>query len=136
MTGWLSSSSAGVIGAQGVGGVILSTDTGGKNWELRLETKDANYFTSASFWDDRRGCIVGSSNFLFCTTDGGRSWLGHDVLPHYRGPCPSDVNLFTQLVMLQSGKGWVRDNGGLLYKTDDAGATWREIDPSIELHTH
>jgi photosystem II stability/assembly factor-like uncharacterized protein len=46
------------------------------------------------------------------------------------------VNLFTQLVMLQSGKGWVRDNGGLLYKTDDAGATWREIDPSIELHTH
>jgi photosystem II stability/assembly factor-like uncharacterized protein len=137
MTGWLSSNSAGVIGAQGVGGVILSTDNGGKNWDLRLETKDAVYFTSASFWNNRHGCVVGSSNFLFCTKDGGRSLSGRDVLPRPRvvaheGCSPSDMNVFTKLIMSESGKGWLLGDDGRLYQTEDGGQSWRVLDPVAE----
>jgi photosystem II stability/assembly factor-like uncharacterized protein len=134
MSAQLLPTGVGLVGAQGAGGVILRTGNAGESWDVVLKTKDAAYFDSISFWDDLHGCMAGSSNFLFCTNDGGHSWSGLDVLPHYKGSCPSEANLFTNLIITQSGKGWLRDNGGELYQTNDGGKTWHEFDPARDLH--
>jgi photosystem II stability/assembly factor-like uncharacterized protein len=131
-TGWFFPNGSGVLGGGDATGVILSTTDAGKNWITRLkvpETSYATYFESVYFWDHEHGCMVGSSNSLFCTADGGRTWSGRDVLPPYKGPCSPNVNLFKQIVMTGSGRGWLRDNGDHLYQTTDGGQTWSEIDP-------
>jgi photosystem II stability/assembly factor-like uncharacterized protein len=72
------------------------------------------------------GCVVGYSTHMFCTTDEGVTWTSKDVLP-VRSNGQSDF--FKNLVILESGRGWVLREGGYLYRTIDSGLTWHVLDP-------
>lgn len=133
MTAWLFPDGRGAVGGTGATGTILSTLDGGRHWKTTLETKDITNFRGTSFWDDRHGCMVGESTDLYCTSDGGGTWVGRDVLPHYHGPCQSSSNLFTDIILTAAGRGWLRDDGGDLYLTNDGGQSWKQIDPVADL---
>jgi photosystem II stability/assembly factor-like uncharacterized protein len=107
-------------------GTILSTSDFGNQWKVAVESDQLTTFMTFSFWDQERGCAVGTSPLLFCTADGGQTWNRKDVLPK---PSGMQSPFFAKLILLKSGRGWVLRTGGYLYETLDGGQTWREVDP-------
>lgn len=107
-------------------GMILKTEDFGVHWKRVLEDQDIGNFLSVSFWDNSNGCAVGYPTFLTCTQDGGITWASRDVLPPAKG---TQSELFSKLVVLKSGLGWLLRAGGYLYSTADGGQTWQVFDP-------
>ena len=117
----------------GPGPLILATKNFGNTWNISFESSDGNRLDDISFWDGRHGCAVGASTTLYCTSDGGQHWDARGVLPKAVDPIASadGINVdngFTRIVLLNSKRGWVLSEGGWLFQTDDAGATWHEAD--------
>jgi photosystem II stability/assembly factor-like uncharacterized protein len=115
--GWL----VGIMG----GGVVFATVDFGQSWSLQWESGALKALESVWFWDKNHGCISDQSTVLHCTSDGGSNWKDRDVLPP---PSKGQAKDFTNIIMLESGRGWVVRSGGYLYETTDGGEGWHELD--------
>lgn len=119
-----------LVGSSG-GGVILRSPDDGATWQLAADTSQGrgtfspNFFKDVHFWEPRRGCAVGASFFLYCTEDGGSSWSPDRDL----GIKSREENKLAlgEVMITQSGRGWVVMEGGFLYETLDFGRTWRDV---------
>jgi len=93
--------------------VYVATAQG--NWTVRNSgtTEDlvAVYFTSAS-----RGFIAGDNGFLASTRDGGASWQKYPL-----GTTESISEIY-----FRNDKNGYLVAGKLMFKTDDAGETWKQ----------
>lgn len=118
----------GWLAGQDPNGMILRTKDYGRNWQRVLDDQEIDNFSSIWFWDRMNGCAAGYPTFLTCTQDGGSTWSSRDVLPAAKG---EQSELFSSLVILRSGRGWLLRSGGYLYKTDDGGKAWQTFDPLI-----
>jgi photosystem II stability/assembly factor-like uncharacterized protein len=109
---------------------VLSTTDFGRHWRPAPGTDPNTVMYDVWFPDPAHGCAAGESAEIFCTSDGGLSWSGHRVtLP--AGSLWRSAS-FTKVFMLPSGRGWLLQLCGFLYRTSDGGETWRAFDPLEE----
>jgi photosystem II stability/assembly factor-like uncharacterized protein len=124
----LGNGTAFVVGAA-TGGTIYRTTDHGLHWDLVAGSPEARWFTDVYFWDSGHGCAVGASRTLFCTSDGGNTWEGRQVLPKSREDMAFMDNVFTRIAFSENGAhGWVVASGGFLFHSDDNGNTWHALD--------
>jgi photosystem II stability/assembly factor-like uncharacterized protein len=127
--GAMLSSTLGVIVGEGPGGIILKTEDGGQNWLPSLIVKSTDAFLDVSFVDANFGCAVGTSEFLYCTTDSGQHWNSRLKLPL---PSESDqAKLFTRLFFLDLNHAYLIRDGGYIYKSIDGGKSWVDASSSF-----
>lgn len=109
--------------------VLLSTVDFGEHWHVTASQDHTSYFSAIAFWDKRHGCAVGSSTVLFCTSNGGQSWQGRDILPRSEARNAFMNNLFLKIMFAKDGrKGWLLSATGRLYETSDGGTNWHPLD--------
>jgi photosystem II stability/assembly factor-like uncharacterized protein/streptogramin lyase len=104
---------------------IYRTTDYGRHWERALDTSEQNpivNFSSLSFRSAMDGCAVGSSDFIFCTTDGGITWTSKKVFRTFLTGSP----FWSKLKLFLSRGGWAIVAGDL-YRTEDSGNSFREI---------
>jgi len=131
-------------------GIFRSTD-GGKTW-TKILYKDENTGGSdiemdpsnpdvlyASLWQMRLGPWEDGNEFqgtvggLFKSTDGGDTWkqltngLPKNLVQIYVAIAPSDPSRLYATVGTTTPGGYASGKGLGVYRSDDAGATWREI---------
>jgi photosystem II stability/assembly factor-like uncharacterized protein len=128
-SGWMHGDGRGVGVGQNAGAIVVSTWNYGKDWKITLDSDEGKFFEDVYFWNSERGCAVGASRYLYCTTDSGETWEGKKVLPKKEAEDFSiPENHFTHIVILPSGRGWVVTGGGYIYETHDFGDTWQRLD--------
>lgn len=110
--------------AAGSGSAILATTDFGKTWRTVFKRTDG-WFDDVSFSDAEHGCAVGASYLLDCTTDGGRTWFSRDILPHKEH---HEGDIFSRILLTGPSRWWILAEGGFLFRSDDGGGSWREVD--------
>jgi photosystem II stability/assembly factor-like uncharacterized protein len=124
--------------AIGSKGTLLATLDGGKTWVAKsVSTSDV--LRDIFFIDNDNGWLVCEVNiyelktkdqpraYLMRTTDGGEHWQRVNI---------KDVDVNARLVRAvfsRGGRGWAFGEGGLIFTTRDAGATWTRL-PSPTRH--
>jgi photosystem II stability/assembly factor-like uncharacterized protein len=122
---------------------ILRTRDGGETWELsHFEPEDAEPLLDVSFGDGLRGLAVGAYGVIFSTADGGNVW---SHVPFEPAPLPgaakvepaaddveAEVDLgfefhLNALARGPAGRMYLGAEAGRLFRSDDDGATWREL---------
>lgn len=102
---------------------ILATTDGGLTWQVQLRDPDLDVPLLALYFADvKTGIAVGGRGNLFRTTDGGNTW-SNEVLLTGDG---FDGHLFG-IGRAQSGSLFIASEQGVLFRSDDAGATWQEL---------
>lgn len=122
--------------------MILRTVDGGDRWELaHFEPADAQPLLDVWFRDASRGLAVGAYGVVFATTDGGRVW---SQVPFEPAPLPGaatvdeeaedeegfDLGYEFHLNAIARGPGqrlYLGAEAGRLFRSDDDGASWREL---------
>jgi photosystem II stability/assembly factor-like uncharacterized protein len=94
---------------------------GGKTWQVLTNFGDPHSIRgachSASFLDENVGWL--SNSHIFGTTvDGGSSWQMQAI--------PATANKIATIDTYKSGEGYLLDQKGVLFFTDDNGKQWRE----------
>lgn len=108
--------------AVGHGGVILATNDGGANWQLRATLADKPVLLSVHFTDAQRGYAVGAYGAAFVTSDGGRNWApmavgsGHDA----------DLHL-NHIFSTRSGALFLAAETGIAFRSTDRGVHWIKV---------
>jgi photosystem II stability/assembly factor-like uncharacterized protein len=122
---------------------ILRTRDGGDTWELsHFEPEDAEPLLDVSFGDGQRGLAVGAYGVIYSTADGGGVW---SQVPFEPSPLPgaakvepaaddmeADVDLgfefhLNALARGPAGRMYLGAEAGRLFRSDDDGASWREL---------
>ncbi|MCB1843284.1 MAG: hypothetical protein KDI09_10010, partial [Halioglobus sp.] len=79
------------------------------------------------FDDENRGWAVGAFGTLVATSDGGQHWSDHsDRLDN-----PDEFHL-NAIIGDGRGRVFIAGEGGVMFRSDDAGATWESIEPFYE----
>lgn len=118
--------------AVGSRGTLLATIDGGKTWQHKPQpTEDA--IRDIYFTNERDGWLLCERNiydlrsndeqraYLMKTTDGGDHWKRTNL----RG---ANVDARLMRAMFNpAGHGWAFGEGGAIYRTDDAGASWLRL---------
>jgi len=112
-TGW-------VIGK--TGGRILKAVDGGNTWQIYYARTNA-YLTAIHFCKAETGWITGD-RVIFKTTDGGITWTGQTG---------AEKTLFS-IAFSDVYHGWAVGMGGLILRTEDGGASWRELSHGKKSH--
>ena len=107
----------------GLGGVILWTRDGGRNWSYsKLEQKQA-VFSVASV--PGRILAIGEKGLVRVSVDGGESWD-----PPSQGTYPPLFTFMRDIAFDPSGEiGFVVGQAGRILKTADAGYRWQAVLP-------
>lgn len=108
-------------------GVILATEDGGETWRLQREdaANDQPLF-DVFFTDANNGLAVGLWSLILRTTDGGQTWQKLK-LPGGKEGGGGDRNLF-HVFPGHGGALFLTAEFGGIYRSDDGGANWRELD--------
>ncbi len=108
---------------------IYATGDYGKHWKrvLSTEAEGSINFQSVSFSDVRTGCAVGNSSYIYCTNDGGVTWLRKKVFHHF----PNGSPYSSKLQLSNTLHGWATVNGAF-FKTEDGGQSFTEVLTSSE----
>lgn len=103
---------------------ILSTTNGGDTWSNYLSPDSNVFFTSITFTDSLNGHRAGSNGTLQYTSDGGLNW--------HKGTIDSGLVLTFPVEELKFydsnngfGVGGAFDIAGVIWKTTNAGRSWR-----------
>lgn len=100
--------------------VILLSEDSGETWQLVHSDPDANQpLFDVFFLDGQRGFAVGAYGAFFATSDGGRTWEPQRIFE-------SDNHLHN-IARASSGTLVIVGERGLLLRSDDQGASWREL---------
>ena len=112
-TGW-------VIGThnEGVPGIILHTEDGGRHWVNQTNPTATDVFTDVKFANATTGCIVGRYGTILRTTNGGDTWV------QVSSGITSGLD---SVVLRRSGTGYAFGSAGRMLKTADFGATWAPL---------
>ena len=106
--------------AVGHDSVILRTVDGGHTWERVHWDPDAeNPFMEVWFADPDHGFAIGAYGSFFETSDGGASWTSRWI-------SEDDFHLH-HLARASDGRLYIAAEAGLIYRSDDDGATWVEL---------
>ena len=110
-----------VIWACGGATNVRKSVDGGKTWLMLAAFGDARTITnpchSASFRDENVGWLA-NSNLFGTTLDGGLSWTMQAL--------PETADKIATIDTYGSGEGYLLDQSGVLFFTQDDGAHWRE----------
>jgi len=122
--------------------VILRTSDGGDHWtRVRFAPQTQQPFLDVWFGAGARGYAVGAYSTVFASSDGGTTWAAQDftpqrVQPQLAGAGDSDESVSQpHLYALLAGPGtrlYIAAEAGHLYRSDDAGASWRELSSPYE----
>jgi hypothetical protein len=93
---------------------------GGKTWQARANFGDPHSIRgpcrSASFLDEKTGWLA-NSNLFGTTIDGGSTWTMRAL--------PATANKIATIDTYALGKGYLLDQNGILFFTQDNGQQWR-----------
>jgi photosystem II stability/assembly factor-like uncharacterized protein len=122
---------------------ILRTQDGGDSWELvHFEPANPQPLLDVAFADATRGVAVGAYGVIYVTTDGGRVW---SQVPFEPAPLPgaatveesaadmeADVDLgfefhLNAITRGPPGRMYIGAEAGRLFRSDNDGASWREL---------
>jgi len=121
---------------------ILATSDGGDTWRLvHLEPENPQPLLDVAFADASRGVAVGAYGVVYVTADGGSVWsqvpFEPAALPGAESVEPADemeadVDLgfeFHLNAIARAGPGrlYIGAEAGRLFRSDDDGASWREL---------
>jgi photosystem II stability/assembly factor-like uncharacterized protein len=121
---------------------ILSTSDGGESWRLvHFEPENPQPLLDVAFADASRGVTVGAYGVVYVTGDGGSVWsqvpFEPQALPGAESVEPADemeadVDLgfeFHLNAIARAGPGrlYIAAEAGRLFRSDDDGASWREL---------
>ncbi|TAK02841.1 MAG: PKD domain-containing protein [Candidatus Manganitrophaceae bacterium] len=126
-------------------GYIYRTTNGGTTWRLLpqnwpmpvacpprtaytphwfgLDVLSANEIWMAGGWDDGNGC-PGWNRVIVHTTDGGATWIYQNELPEFGGLGGSGRYHDLHLI---GNAGWAVGEIGAVLRTNDHGATWKQV---------
>ncbi len=122
--------------------VILRTEDAGDSWELvNFAPENNRPLLDVWFADENRGYAVGAYGAIYASEDGGRSWVPVPFEPEPLGgesapPDPDDYYAEVDMgfdfhlnAIVQAGDGalYLAAEAGRLFRSDDSGATWREL---------
>lgn len=103
--------------AVGHDSVILRTEDGGQTWErVNWDPEAENPFMDVWFSDLENGFAIGAYGSFFETSDGGASWSPSSI-------SEDDFHLH-HMARASDGRLYVAAEGGLIFRSDDDGATW------------
>ena len=108
--------------AVGHDAVILRTGDGGETWRLvHHAPEEERPLLDVWFRDERTGFAVGAYGYFLATGDGGDTWTSRAV-------SEDDFHL-NALVPAGPDRLFLAAEGGVAYRSDDGGATWRALSP-------
>jgi photosystem II stability/assembly factor-like uncharacterized protein len=111
----------------GLGGVVLTSDDGGRTWRYGQTGTRQALFALAS--QNGRAVAVGEKGLVRVTSDGGRTWG-----PPADGSFPEIFTFMRDVAFEPSGRqGFAVGQRGLVLRTRDQGATWEQVLPSKAL---
>ena len=116
--------------AVGHDAVILRTGDGGETWTVAHQAPEEELpLLDVWFHDERNGFAVGAYGYFLATEDGGETWTSRAIseddfhlnalVPVADGMSDSDRS--------GSGRLYIAAEAGVIYRSDDGGATWREL---------
>ena len=106
--------------AVGHDAVILRTDDGGATWRMQHHApEEERPLLDVWFRDERRGFATGAYGYFLATGDGGETWTSRAI-------SEDDFHL-NALVPAGNGRLFLAAEAGIAYRSDDGGATWREL---------
>jgi photosystem II stability/assembly factor-like uncharacterized protein len=115
--------------------IILHTTDGGETWTRQHYAPEAQQPLLDVWFDDaRRGLAIGAYGAWYATTDGGATWVRSRFEPRpapgARPPSPDDIPTDYHLnrISQQGERLYIAAEAGQLYRSDDAGLTWRTLD--------
>ncbi len=122
---------------------ILRTQDGGESWELvHFEPASPQPLLDVAFTDAARGVAVGAYGVIYVTTDGGRVW---SQVPFTPAPLPGAEKVEADADEMEAGldlgfefhlnaiargppgRMYLGAEAGRLFRSDDDGASWREL---------
>ena len=122
---------------------ILATADGGETWRLmHFEPGNAQPLLDVVFTDDSRGVAVGAYGVIYVTSDGGSVWSqvpfepealrGAEKVEVSEDDMEADVDLgfefhLNAIAPGPPGRLYIGAEAGRLFRSDDAGAHWREL---------
>ncbi len=123
--------------------MILRTDDGGLKWErAHFAPENQQPLLDVCFTDNDRGLAVGAYGVIYSTSDGGRTW---SQAPFDPAPLPgaekveasaddmeAEVDLgfefhLNAIARGPAGRLYLGAEAGRLFRSDDDGASWREL---------
>jgi photosystem II stability/assembly factor-like uncharacterized protein len=122
---------------------ILATDDGGESWRLaHFEPDNPQPLLDVVFTDAARGVAVGAYGVVYVTSDGGSVWSqvpfepaalpGAEKVEASMDEMEADVDLGFEFHLNSIARGppgrlYIGAEAGRLFRSDDDGATWREL---------
>lgn len=111
-----------IVSVGGNGVIVRSAD--GKSWHQSKSPVDTA-LNAVGFADATHGWAVGHDSVILGTADGGVTWAMQNFQPDLNAPIFSVLPLSAQKAVVVGGF-------GLIKTTEDAGATWHDVDaPAI-----
>lgn len=105
-----------LVVAVGSDGLILKSNDGGETWD-KVHSENLNNLKKVQFTEPSVGYAVGRN--LLKTVDGGNSWFTIDL--------PEEIAYYAnRIFFLDSDYGFVFNNDGKIYKTEDGGKYWKK----------
>jgi photosystem II stability/assembly factor-like uncharacterized protein len=101
--------------AAGTHGVVVRSIDQGKTWKQLKAVPTRVTLTSASFLDEKQGCIVGHRGTIISTRDGGESWEKHVLGP--------EIVLLGALID-SVDRLFAVGQFGSIFESRDSGKTW------------
>jgi photosystem II stability/assembly factor-like uncharacterized protein len=107
--------------AVGHDAVVLRTTDGGRTWELqRSAPEEERPLFDIHFADAAHGLAVGAYGAFLVTANGGATWEERPI-------SDLDVHLH-HVARAPSGTLYIAAESGSLFRSDDGGESWRELD--------
>ena len=108
--------------AVGHDAVILRTADGGESWNLvHHAPEEERPLLDIWFRDGRSGFAIGAYGYFLATEDGGETWTSRAI-------SEDDFHL-NALAPAGGRRLFIAAEAGIAYRSDDGGATWRELSP-------
>jgi photosystem II stability/assembly factor-like uncharacterized protein len=112
----------------GLGGVVLRTEDGGRNWAYRKIDRKQALFSVGSV-EGGRAVAVGEKGLIRVSTDGGESWRPPDD-----GNVPEIFTFMRDVAFGPSGRvGFIVGQTGKILRSTDAGIQWKTVLPPPEV---